>query len=93
MGWKENVAYCLLGFGAVAVAAGELDRAGLFLGQADRLCDDLHLRFEAYAEGVREQVGRTLRSRLREDRFEALVAEGGKLSMEAAVSEALPALD
>jgi hypothetical protein len=93
MGWKENVAYCLVGFGALAVAAGELAAAGHFLGQAELLIEDLHLRLEAYAEAVRAQLERDLRARLGEKRLEALRAEGRSLSMEAAVSEALPALD
>jgi predicted ATPase/class 3 adenylate cyclase len=93
MGWKENVAYCLVGFGAVAVAAGELDRAGRFLGQAELLVEDLHLRLEPYAEIARAQVERDLRSRLGEDRLEALRAEGRSLSIDVAVSEALAALD
>jgi len=93
MGWKENVAYCLVGFGGVAVAAGELDRAGRFLGQAELLIEDLHLRLEPYAEVARAQVERDLRSHLGDDRLEALRAEGSSLSIEAAVSEALAALD
>ena len=93
MGWRENVAYCLVGIGGVAVAAGELDAAGHFLGQAELLIEDLHLRLEAYGEGVRAQVERDLRSRLGDARLETLRAEGRSLSMEAAVSEALAALD
>ena len=93
LGWKENVAYDLVGFAAVAVAAGQLDRAGHFLGQSDRLVEDLHVRLEAYAEAARAQVEGELRSRLGEDRVEALRAEGGALTVDAAVSEALAALD
>ena len=93
LGWKENIAYCLVGVGAVAVADGSLDAAGHFLGQAELLIEDLHLKLEGYAEAVRAQVESDLRSRLGEDRLEALRAEGGSLSMEAAVSEALAALD
>jgi predicted ATPase/class 3 adenylate cyclase len=93
LGWKENVAYCLVGLGGVAVAVGELDLAGHVLGQAERLVEDLHLKLEIYAEAARVQVEAEIRSRLGEDRLEALRAEGRSLPMEAAVSEALPALD
>jgi tetratricopeptide (TPR) repeat protein len=93
VGWRENIAYCLVGCGAFAVAANDLDRAGHFLGQADRLCDDLPLRLETYAQAVGDQVEQDLRSRLGEDRLEALRAEGRSLSMEDAVSEAFAALD
>jgi predicted ATPase/class 3 adenylate cyclase len=93
VGWRENIAYCLVGCGAVAIAAGSLVQAGHFLGQADRLCDDLPLRLETYAQAVGDQVEQELRSRLGEDRLEALRAEGRSLSMEDAVSEAFAALD
>jgi predicted ATPase/class 3 adenylate cyclase len=91
--WRENIAYCLVGCGAVAIAGGNLEQAGHFLGQADRLCDDLPLRLEMYAQAVGDEVEQDLRSRLGEDRLEALRAEGRLLSMEDAVSEALLALD
>jgi len=91
--WRENIAYCLVGCGAVAIAGGNLEQAGHFLGQADRLCDDLPLRLETYAQAVGDQVEQDLRSRLGEDRLEVLRAEGRLLFMEDAVSEALLALD
>jgi predicted ATPase/class 3 adenylate cyclase len=93
MGWKENVAYCLVGIAAIAVAAGEFDPAGRFLGQAELLVEDHHLKLEFYAEAVRGQVETDLRSRLGEERLEALRVEGRSLSIEEAVSEALAALD
>ena len=93
MGWTENVAYCLVGIGAIAVAAGQFDQAGRFLGQAELLVEELHLNLERYAEAVRGQLESDLRSRLGEERLEALRAEGRSLSIEAAVSEALAALD
>jgi predicted ATPase/class 3 adenylate cyclase len=93
LGWRENVAYCLVGCGAVVAAAGDLERAGRFLGQADRLCEDLQLRLETYAQAAGDRVERELRSRLGKDRLEALRAHGRSLSMEAAVSEALAAVD
>jgi hypothetical protein len=91
LGWKENVAYCLVGLGAVAVTTGELDAAGHFLGHAEQLVEDLHLKLEGYAEAARAQVERELLSRLGEDRLGALRKEGQALSMEAVLSEALPA--
>ena len=93
MGWTENVAYCLVGSGAIAIAAGELDQAGRFLGQAEFLIEELHLNLERYAEAVRGQLESDLRSSLGEERLEALRVEGRSLSVEAAVSEALAALD
>jgi hypothetical protein len=91
--WTENVAYCLVGLGSLAVAAGELDAAGRFLGQADRLVDDVGLKLEDYAEAVRAQIERDLLSRLGGERPEALRVEGRALPLEAVLSQALPALD
>jgi predicted ATPase/class 3 adenylate cyclase len=91
MGWKENVAYCLVGLGAIDVAAGELDRAARFLGQVDRIAEEIHLRFEIYAEEVRTRLERDLHARLGQDRFDALRAEGRSQTIEEAVGEAPPA--
>jgi non-specific serine/threonine protein kinase len=87
--WKMMVAFCLVGLGAVSVAEDELDRAGLLLGQVDGLAEDLHLKFELYAEAVRAQLEQELRDRLGEDRLETLRAEGRSLSVEDAVAVAL----
>jgi hypothetical protein len=92
MGWTENVAFCLVGCSAVAAAAGELDQAGHLLGQAERLCEEIQLKLEVYAEAVQARVAGELRSRLGEDGLEALRAEGRLLSVEDAVSEAFAAL-
>jgi predicted ATPase/class 3 adenylate cyclase len=93
LGWKENVAYCLVGLSAIALAEGELELAAHLVGQADFLAEEVQLKFEVYAEAARARVEQELRSRLGEDRLEALYVEGRSLSMEAAVSEALAALD
>jgi predicted ATPase/class 3 adenylate cyclase len=87
--WRENVAYCLVGLAAVAVARDEFAQAGHFIGQAERLIEELHLKLERYAEAARAHVERDLRSRLGEERLEALRVEGISLSFEEAVSEAL----
>ena len=55
--------------------------------------EDLHVKLEGYAEAPRAQVEHDLRSRLGEDRLAALRAEGGALTVHAAVSEALAAPD
>ena len=88
MGWKENVAYCLVGFSSAEFAADRLDRAARFLGQVDRIVEDIQLIFELYAERERERVERELRSDLGPDRLDALRAEGRSLSIDHAVAEA-----
>ena len=87
MGWKENVAYCLVGLGATDVAAGELDRAAQFLGQVDRIAEEIHLSFEVYADEVRTRLEQDLRRCLGQDRFDALRAEGRSRTIEEAVGE------
>ena len=89
MGWRENLAYCLVGFSAVDFAENRLERAAHSLGQANRIAEDTLLIFEIYAEREREHVERELRSHLGPDRLDALRAEGRSLSIEQAVSEAL----
>jgi predicted ATPase/class 3 adenylate cyclase len=91
MGWKENVAYCLVGLGAIDVAAGELDRAARFLGQVDRIAEEIHLRFEVYAEEARIGMEQDLRSRLEQDRFDTMRAQGRSQTIEEAVGQAPPA--
>jgi tetratricopeptide (TPR) repeat protein len=89
MGWQENVAYCLVGFSSVDFAKDRLDRAARFLGQIGRIVEEIQLTFEIYAERERERVERELRSRLGQDRLDALRAEGRSLSIDHAVAEAL----
>jgi tetratricopeptide (TPR) repeat protein len=86
MGWTENVAYCFVGFSALALAVDELEAAGKLLGQVDRLVEDIHLRFLTYAERVRTNVESELRLRLGVDRLEACRAEGAALSVEAVMA-------
>ncbi len=93
LGWKENIAYCLAGAAAIAVDAGQLDSAGHFLGQAELLIEDLHVKLESYAEAARAHAESELRAQLVAERLDALRAEGRSLSVEDAVSEALAALD
>jgi len=73
------------------VTAGELDRAARFLGQVDRIAEEIHLNFEVYAEDVRTGVEQDLRSRLGQGRFDVLRAEGRSQTIEDAVGEAPPA--
>jgi hypothetical protein len=83
MGWTENVAYDLIGFSALALAADELKTAGKLLGQLDKLAQDIHLSFLTYAERARTGVESELRVRVGEDRLDAYRTEGASLSMEA----------
>ena len=89
MGWKENIAYCLVGLGALSLDAGDPDRSARLLGQAERLQQEIPLRFEPYADRVRLKLEEDLRTGIGADRLDALRAEGRSLSIEQAVAEAL----
>jgi predicted ATPase/class 3 adenylate cyclase len=89
VGWRENVAYCLVALAAVAVASNEVDRAARLLGQSDRLAEDVRLEFAEYAEQIRAETREALRSSLRGDQLDSLLAEGRVWSVDDAVAEAL----
>jgi predicted ATPase len=88
LGWRENVSYCFLALAAVAVADGEVERAAQFLGQADRLAEEVQLEYAGYAEQTRVDARGTLRSRLPPDQLDLLLAEGRAWSLDEAVAEA-----
>jgi len=83
MGWTENTAYDLIGFSALALAAGDLETAAKLLGQVDKLAQHIHLSFLTYAERARRDVESELRVLMGEDRLEAYRTEGASLSLEA----------
>jgi hypothetical protein len=87
--WRENIAYGLIALAAVAIAENELEPAARFLGQADRLAEELHLDFTAYAEQSRVDARQDLRSRLPQAQLDSLLAEGRAWSLDEAVAAAL----
>jgi predicted ATPase len=87
--WRENVAYGLVALAAVAIAQNELEPAARFLGQADRLAEELHLDFTGYAEQTRIDAHQDLRPRLPQDQLDSLLAEGRAWSLDEAVAAAV----
>ena len=87
--WRENVAYGLVALAAVAIAQNQPERAARLLGQADRLADDLHLDFTAYAEQERTEAHQILRTRLPQGQLDSLLAEGLAWSSDEAVAAAV----
>ena len=87
-GWPENVAYSLVALAAVAVAENEVERAARFLGQADRLAEEVQLEFAAYAEQTRVDTHHDLQSRLPHGRLDDLLAEGRGWSVEEGIAAA-----
>jgi predicted ATPase/class 3 adenylate cyclase len=93
LGWKENVAYVLIGFAAVLTEAADLKRAARCLGQVQSLSDEIHLKPEQYARSVRDRTRQELESRLDPARFAACFEEGRSTPFEEVVSLALPDAD
>jgi predicted ATPase/class 3 adenylate cyclase len=88
-GWRENVAYCLVALAAVAVAGNEGEPAARFLGQANRLAEEVNLEFLQYAEQIRVETHEALQSRLPGNQLDSLLAEGRTWSVDEAVAAAV----
>jgi len=88
-GWRENVAYCLVALAAVAVAGNEDEPAAQFLGQANRLAEEVNLEFLQYAEQIRVETHEALQSRLPGNQLDSLLAEGRTWSVDEAVAAAV----
>jgi predicted ATPase/class 3 adenylate cyclase len=89
LGWKENMAYALIGLAALSIEAGDLERAARLLGQVDSLGEEIHLRLEQYAQAPRNRIQQELESRLDPARFAACVEEGRSTPFADAASLAL----
>jgi hypothetical protein len=88
LGYRELLAYCLLGCGELAAEAGEAGTAARLLGAGDAL---FHLL--GVEPGFEERQGRddalaALREPLGGEELERLLAEGGGLEQAAAIDAA-----
>ncbi|MDQ2981951.1 MAG: tetratricopeptide repeat protein, partial [Actinomycetota bacterium] len=89
LGWKENMAYVLIGLAAVSTEADDLERAARLMGQVESLGQEIHLKPEQYARTIRDRTQQELESRLDPARFAACFEEGRSAPFEDAVSLAL----
>lgn len=89
LGWKENMAYVLIGLAAVSTEADDLERAARLLGQVGSLGEEIHLKPEQYARTTRDRTRQELESRLDPAPFAACFEEGRSTPFEDAVSLAL----
>ncbi|HZC03258.1 MAG TPA: tetratricopeptide repeat protein [Gammaproteobacteria bacterium] len=93
---RANVAYCLEGLAVVANARGEAERSGHLSGAAEGLHEAVGVPVYSYYEPHRSRYERTMaavRSQLGGEVFEAVRAEGRKMTFEQAVAYALSIAD
>src|SRR5262249_4802636 len=82
----RNVALCLAGFAALALARGDLERSALLAGAAQGLLERAGLRaWPMLRRGEAELVTR-VRDALGKDRFEQLFTTGSQLKQQEAVA-------
>jgi tetratricopeptide (TPR) repeat protein len=93
LGWKEAIAYTLVGLAAVSTETEDLERAARILSQAESLGEEIHLQLEKYAEVTRERTEQELQSRLGDSRFASCRTEGRSMPLEEAVALALADVD
>ena len=93
LGWKENMAYALIGLAALCAEADDLERAARILGQVESLGQEIHLKPERYASVARDQTQQELEARLDSVRLTACFEEGRSTPFEDAISLALANAD
>ena len=86
---KEDLAWCLEGFAALAAAEGNPERAARLLGAADALLDAMGGEFKPFERRLHDETVAATRSRLAPHSFDAIRAEGKSLSLEQAAEYAL----
>jgi non-specific serine/threonine protein kinase len=89
LGWKEDSQYCFIGLAAVYAAEDDSERAACLIGAAETVGEEIQLKLEAYAEGVKEGAKRELVGRLGEEAFARYLGEGRAMSLDEAVACAL----
>ena len=85
-GWKEGVAYDLVGLAAAATEANDPERAARLLGQVESLVEEMHLELAQYSSVIRGQTQEQLQSILQPGRFAPCFEEGRSTPFEDIVS-------
>ena len=84
----DGFTYGLLGLGA-AYASDDPALAARFIGQADRLREEVAIALEPFELQIRDEAEATIRASLGEDAYAAETAKGRALSLEDALTFAL----
>ena len=88
IGHMDGFTYGLLGLGA-AYASDDPALAARFIGQADRLREEVAIALEPFELQIRDEAEATIRASLGEDAYAAETAKGRALSLEDALTFAL----
>jgi non-specific serine/threonine protein kinase len=85
-GDKEDLAWCLEGFAGLAASAGDGERAARLLGAAGGLLAEIGADFKPFERQLDERTRSEAVALCGQPRFEAALAEGGTLSLAAALA-------
>ncbi len=85
---KKGIAECLAGLAYTATSQRQVERSARLCGAAEALLGSIGTRLDPLERAEYEQTLGILRSKLTDERFEALVAEGGAMSLEQAIEYA-----
>jgi non-specific serine/threonine protein kinase len=86
---KEDLAWCLEGFAALAAAEGDPERAARLLGAADALLEAMGGEFKPFERLLHDETVAAAQSGLTSHQFAAVLAEGELMSPAEAVEYAL----
>jgi len=95
LGWNENVMYCLVGIAGADVGLGLPERAARLLGAVFAVSETMDIARirDRYANEVEARTAADARAQLGAERYEAAVAAGRELDLEAAIEYALGSVD
>jgi tetratricopeptide (TPR) repeat protein len=86
--YKKGIAECLAGLAMTAASQGHMDSAARLCGAAEALLENIGTRLDTLDRADFEQTRDMVWSKLGDERSEALLAEGGALSLEQAITYA-----
>ncbi len=85
LGDKEDLAWCLEGFAAIAAAEGDPARAGLLLGAAERLLEDMGASLKPFERQLHQETRGSVLERLGAAGLAAVASRGAALSTDEVV--------
>jgi non-specific serine/threonine protein kinase len=83
-GWREGIGYVLVGTAAAIAREGDARCAGLLVGKAHALCEEVGFAFEPFEQDMADEALATARERLGPEAADRAFADGRELSDEEA---------